>query len=118
MPLLPSRAARQSHLESFSMPELGTKHECFSCGARFYDLGRPEAICPKCGANQKDAKKLESQSESSHSRKRRREEVVRVPEEEEESASPSSGDDDFSDEEIEVPEGVDDSEEEEEGDDD
>ena len=30
-------------------PELGQKHECDDCGARFYDLGRPEASCPKCG---------------------------------------------------------------------
>ncbi len=30
-------------------PELGLKHECDECGARFYDLGRPEAACPKCG---------------------------------------------------------------------
>ena len=30
-------------------PALGQKHECSECGARFYDLGREEAICPKCG---------------------------------------------------------------------
>lgn len=34
------------------MPELGTKHECLECGARFYDLGKPEARCPRCGADQ------------------------------------------------------------------
>jgi hypothetical protein len=38
------------------MPELGKKFECYSCGTKFYNLGRPEAICPKCGANQKNAK--------------------------------------------------------------
>ncbi len=38
------------------MPNLGKKYECFSCGTKFYDLGRPEAVCPKCGANQKDAR--------------------------------------------------------------
>ena len=31
-------------------PELGQKHECTECGARFYDLGREVAACPKCGA--------------------------------------------------------------------
>jgi hypothetical protein len=31
---------------------LGTKWECFSCGAKFYDLNRPEPLCPRCGANQ------------------------------------------------------------------
>lgn len=30
-------------------PELGTKRVCQSCGARFYDLGRDPASCPKCG---------------------------------------------------------------------
>ncbi len=27
----------------------GTKRSCLSCEARFYDLGRTPAICPKCG---------------------------------------------------------------------
>jgi hypothetical protein len=31
---------------------LGSKWECFSCGAKFYDLNKPEPLCPKCGANQ------------------------------------------------------------------
>ncbi len=35
--------------------QLGTKHVCFSCNAKFYDLGRPELVCPKCGANQDEA---------------------------------------------------------------
>ena len=29
-------------------PELGTKRACPSCGAKFYDLGRRPARCPKC----------------------------------------------------------------------
>ncbi len=33
--------------------KLGTKHECISCGAKFYDLGKPKHICPKCGTDQK-----------------------------------------------------------------
>jgi uncharacterized protein (TIGR02300 family) len=36
------------------LAKLGSKFACFKCHAKFYDLGRPEAICPKCGANQKD----------------------------------------------------------------
>jgi len=31
-------------------PEWGVKRSCLSCGARFYDLQRNPAICPKCGA--------------------------------------------------------------------
>ncbi|MGK2859655.1 MAG: TIGR02300 family protein [Thermoanaerobaculia bacterium] len=37
------------------MPNLGTKYICYSCQTKFYDLGRTSAVCPKCGADQKDA---------------------------------------------------------------
>jgi uncharacterized protein (TIGR02300 family) len=33
-------------------PELGEKHTCVSCGARFFDLGKDPAICPKCATEQ------------------------------------------------------------------
>lgn len=33
-------------------PELGTKRVCVSCGAKFYDLMKTPAICPKCGTEQ------------------------------------------------------------------
>jgi len=29
--------------------DLGEKHSCEECGARFYDLKRPKPACPKCG---------------------------------------------------------------------
>src|SRR5215813_3956823 len=38
------------------MPDLGKKFTCYNCGTKFYNLGKPEAICPKCGSNQKNAK--------------------------------------------------------------
>ena len=38
------------------MPDLGSKFECFNCGAKFYDLAKSEPICPQCSTNQKDAK--------------------------------------------------------------
>jgi hypothetical protein len=37
------------------MPDLGLKHECFKCGTKFYDLRKSPVLCPKCGADQKDA---------------------------------------------------------------
>jgi len=37
------------------MSNLGKKFTCFSCATKFYDFLKPEAICPKCGTNQKDA---------------------------------------------------------------
>ncbi len=33
-------------------PELGTKRVCVSCNARFYDLQKTPAVCPKCGSEQ------------------------------------------------------------------
>jgi uncharacterized protein (TIGR02300 family) len=33
-------------------PELGLKRVCVSCGARFYDLTKVPAVCPKCGTEQ------------------------------------------------------------------
>jgi uncharacterized protein (TIGR02300 family) len=35
-----------------SKPELGSKRACVSCSARFYDLTRAPAVCPKCGTEQ------------------------------------------------------------------
>ena len=35
--------------------ELGTKHECESCGGKFYDLGVPDKPCPLCGFDAKAA---------------------------------------------------------------
>jgi len=34
--------------------KLGTRYRCFDCGVKFYDLNRPEPICPACGTNQLD----------------------------------------------------------------
>ncbi len=33
-------------------PELGTKRTCVSCGARFYDLMKTPATCPRCETEQ------------------------------------------------------------------
>jgi uncharacterized protein (TIGR02300 family) len=35
--------------------DLGTKHICFKCNAKFYDLKKPDPICPKCGTDQREA---------------------------------------------------------------
>jgi uncharacterized protein (TIGR02300 family) len=60
------------------MPELklGSKHECYSCGTKFYDLGKSEPTCPKCGANQKNASSSDTPSASQSSRRRRKAEIV------------------------------------------
>jgi uncharacterized protein (TIGR02300 family) len=62
------------------MPELklGAKYECFNCGTKFYDLGKAEPLCPKCGANQKDATP-DTPAVSQASRRKRKAEVVARP---------------------------------------
>jgi len=32
--------------------KLGTRFSCYECGKKFYDLNKPEPVCPGCGANQ------------------------------------------------------------------
>lgn len=38
--------------------DLGTKHVCYKCSAKFYDLKKPDPICPKCGSDQRDSQSL------------------------------------------------------------
>lgn len=38
--------------DTMAKPELGNKRVCVSCSARFYDLTKQPAICPKCNSEQ------------------------------------------------------------------
>jgi len=81
--------------------KLGSKFECYSCGTKFYDLGKPEPTCPKCGANQNDAAPSTLLAASQAARRKRKAEVARTFEEEvEEPAAVEDAipDDDFADE--------------------
>jgi uncharacterized protein (TIGR02300 family) len=40
--------------------DLGTKFSCFKCGTKFYDLRKPEPVCPKCGADQRESPALKA----------------------------------------------------------
>jgi hypothetical protein len=42
------------------MPDLGKKYTCYSCHTKFYDLGKPIPVCPKCGSDQRDAEETPS----------------------------------------------------------
>ena len=35
-------------------PGLGYKWICFRCSAKFYDLGKPEPVCPRCNTDQRE----------------------------------------------------------------
>lgn len=93
------------------MPDLGNRYDCYNCGAKFYDLGRPEPLCPKCGANQKDAKRPEAAAETSAARRRKKDEIARVAPEDEGEDLVVADAGDFGDEELVAPEGADDEEE-------
>lgn len=59
------------------MPELklGMKYECYNCGTKFYDLGKSDPVCPKCGADQRDSTQSDSPAASQSSRRRRKADV-------------------------------------------
>jgi len=40
-----------------SHPKYGQRFTCYQCGIKFFDLGKPKPLCPKCGADQKKAPK-------------------------------------------------------------
>lgn len=47
--------------------DFGTKYNCFKCSTKFYDMKKPDPICPKCGADQREASATRA-SESRRSR--------------------------------------------------
>jgi hypothetical protein len=61
------------------MADLGKKYTCYSCHTKFYDLGKPVPLCPKCGADQRDADEAPA-----YTAPRGRARVVEEPAEEEE----------------------------------
>jgi len=93
---------------------LGTKYECYNCGTRFYDLGKPEPLCPKCGANQKDAASNESPAVTQAARRKRKAEIPKIVEAEEDVPIEDIPEEDLEGAGLDV---VDDDEEEEELDD-
>lgn len=62
--------------------DLGVKYTCFRCGTKFYDLKKPEPVCPKCSADQRESP------------------VIKTPERTERRRSRSSGDESLIDEEL------------------
>lgn len=48
--------------------DLGTKWTCFKCATKFYDMKKPDPLCPKCGADQRESPALKPASESRRGR--------------------------------------------------
>lgn len=40
--------------------DLGTKHTCWKCETKFYDLRKAVPLCPKCGADQRESPALKT----------------------------------------------------------
>ncbi len=34
------------------MADLGKRYKCYKCGTKFYDLSKPQPLCPTCGEDQ------------------------------------------------------------------
>ena len=60
-------------------PELGTKRICVSCGARFYDLTKQPAVCPKCSTEQPTEQPRMRRMPGTFTEDRRRPKVAPVP---------------------------------------
>ena len=56
--------------------KLGNKYDCYNCGTKFYDLGKGAALCPKCGADQKDAAEKNNPLVAQSVRRRKRAELA------------------------------------------
>jgi uncharacterized protein (TIGR02300 family) len=65
--------------------DMGTKFTCFKCAAKFYDMKKPEPICPKCGADQRESPALRP-SDKSERKRAAKAAVVEEPALEEEAA--------------------------------
>ena len=62
--------------------DLGTKHSCFKCSTKFYDLKKPAPICPKCGADQRAApviKPMSAAARRAAAAEKKAEEEVETP---------------------------------------
>src|SRR5204863_4944762 len=94
-------------------------YNCYSCHTKFYDLGKPVPLCPKCGADQRDADEAPVvTSHRSRARAAAAPVVVEEPVEEPdfpdaEAATPATGDEE-EEELIETPEREEEPQEEEE----
>ena len=64
---LPADITKQLRKKEISPEDLGTRYKCYKCDTKFYDLGRPQPLCPSCGANQND-----DESKAKHKRKKKR----------------------------------------------
>jgi uncharacterized protein (TIGR02300 family) len=86
--------------------DLGAKYVCYKCSTKFYDLKKPDPLCPKCGADQRESPALKPASEGRRGRLAAAPKVIEPiePEEPEAAAEEEEEDlDSFEDEEAVEP---------------
>lgn len=59
--------------------KLGQRFTCFSCGTKFYDLNRPQALCPECGTDQVEAPAKDMKALLKGDGRKRKKAVVEAP---------------------------------------
>jgi len=79
--------------------KLGQRWVCFKCGLRFYDLNKPEPLCPKCAADQRESPEFQKPTKKRSTKKASKKTVAAAPppEAEEEREDDFSSDDSSSD---------------------
>ncbi|MFL5351185.1 FYDLN acid domain-containing protein [Archangium sp.] len=84
--------------------DLGNKYVCFKCSTKFYDMKKPDPLCPKCGADQRESPALKPPSEGRRGRLSSIPKVIEPIEPEEPAAAESEEEElgEFEDEETEV----------------
>jgi hypothetical protein len=83
--------------------DLGSKYLCFKCSTKFYDLKKPDPVCPKCGADQRESPANKPASEGRRGRLAAVPKVVEPVEPEEPAAADEEAeDDDLEDEDDDV----------------
>jgi uncharacterized protein (TIGR02300 family) len=82
--------------------DLGSKYVCFKCSTKFYDMKKPDPLCPKCGADQRESPALKPAGEGRRSRLAAAPKVIEPEPEEPEAAEDEEDLDSFDEEPAEA----------------
>jgi uncharacterized protein (TIGR02300 family) len=77
--------------------DLGTKYVCFKCSTKFYDLKKPDPLCPKCGSDQRESPANKPASEGRRGRLAAIPKVIEPIEPEEPAAEAEEDEESFDD---------------------
>ena len=93
--------------------DFGNKFVCFKCSTKFYDMKKPDPLCPKCGADQRQSPANKPASEGRRGRLAAVPKAAPLPVAEEEAPAAEADEEaleDFEDEDLEEAAGDDDEE--------